>query len=71
MERPEYHYQITVNVAGWVDGDDPEQVLEEVMGRFLMKTRETPWLKSVMEVGITQRNRGYVASHTGSRVEVG
>ena len=67
-----YHYQISVNVAGWIDdGDDPEQVLKEVMGRFLMKTRETSWLKSVMEVNITQRNRGYVASHTGSKVEVG
>ena len=63
-----YRYEITLQLADWIDGDDPEQILKEVIGRFCTKAQSAPWLRSVIEVSITERNVGYVASHTGSRL---
>lgn len=68
MGKRKFRYEISLELADWVEGDDPEQILEEIIGQFCIRAKSAPWLRSVIEVSISQRDRGYVASHTGGRL---
>jgi len=54
-------YQITINIAGWEESDDPEKTLTEIVGIFCNRAKSAKWLKSNMTASLTQEGRGYVA----------
>ena len=63
-----HHYQISIELGGWEEGDDPEKMLNELIGVFCNRAKSSKWLKSVMKASLTAEGQGYVAWHNGKRV---